>query len=321
MMGVGAAFFLAFFGTLAFAELFSGSDNDDQEENLDDELVVGDEETVNSGDGDDLITIAEGTDGPTFNVDINAGDGDDTITGRLADGVTVVGGNGDDVISIRNSAGVEVEGGNGNDNILMNIDSSFGSAHGGGGDDTIVATGSNDVFASGDDGDDHLTGDWLDGGDGEDTLVGSMGNNDFREGDHDSTSYTGGDGADEFEIAANVTAQDYTLSDEDLETLERRGFVNVGYATFTSPDECFIGETTIRDFESGEDLLTIVPDSDHADYTYASYEIENLENSSRVLITFETEGSYDRIMVVTLQGNPNFSDDDLVIQQPSAAAA
>jgi Ca2+-binding RTX toxin-like protein len=118
------------------------------------ELASGQELTIRSGDGDDVIDVASDVE---VNIIVEAGNGNDTIkTGRGNDRID--GGAGNDVIN----------SGAGNDYV-------FGNS----GDDRINAGAGNDVVYGGD-GNDQLTGgagdDYLEGGAGNDTIKGGTGN-------------------------------------------------------------------------------------------------------------------------------------------------
>ncbi|MFF9477936.1 calcium-binding protein [Streptomyces sp. NPDC014733] len=151
--------------------------------------------TMDLGDRDDRVTLAN-TVGETYYFNrILLGDGDDTLTtSGPADGSTVVGGAGDDRITVGEAAGAL--GGEGRDTIEVNGDSAF--AEGGPGDD-VLKGGPGDQTLSGDDGDDRLYGgpgdDILNGGAGDDILYGNSGNDHLYGGPGNDT-LSGGPGDD-----------------------------------------------------------------------------------------------------------------------------
>ncbi len=117
------------------------------------ELADGQELTIRSGDGDDVINVAADVE---VNIIVDGGNGDDTIT-TGAGNDRIDGGAGNDVI----------DAGAGDDYV-------FGNS----GDDRIVAGSGNNVIYGGDGNDELLGGvgnDYLDGGAGDDLIEGGAG--------------------------------------------------------------------------------------------------------------------------------------------------
>ena len=166
---------------------------------------------VNGEDGNDTIT-AVGADIGGVRFRIDGGAGDDTLTG--SDGAdTILGGPGLDVISGNNGNDTlmggddadMISGGNGNDVIDGNAgnDTAFGES----GDDFVSGSFGNDML-TGDDGNDTLNGgfgdDLLNGMSGDDSLLGSNGNDriaggagdDIIDGGNDDDTIQGHSGSD-----------------------------------------------------------------------------------------------------------------------------
>ncbi|WTK15764.1 calcium-binding protein [Streptomyces sp. NBC_01525] len=151
--------------------------------------------TMDLGDGDDRVALAN-TAGETYFFNrVLLGDGDGTLTSTgPADGSSVVGGAGDDRITV--GAAATVLGGEGHDTIEANGDAAL--AEGGPGDD-VLRGGPGSQTLSGGDGNDRLYGgpgdDILNGGPGDDILYGNSGN-DHLYGGPGKDRLSGGPGED-----------------------------------------------------------------------------------------------------------------------------
>ncbi len=164
----------------------------------------GDQTVVNTGDGDDTVTVWTNPDtGVTFviingvpyrvppgqEVVVRTGDGNDTITVQSGDDVrvTVAGGEGDDVVRDHSDGDNTHVGGDGRDSIDA------------GGGDNYVSGGADRDYLDGQGGDDDVYGghgdDTAYGLDGDDTVSGGEGK-DYLEGAEGDDSVLGGDGDD-----------------------------------------------------------------------------------------------------------------------------
>lgn len=182
----------------------------------------GDQTIVNTGDGDDTVTVWTNPEtGATFvivngvpyrvppgqRVVVRTGEGNDTINVRGDDDVqiTVAGGEGDDVIRNGTDADNTLLGGDGEDSIDSGNGDNYVSGgadrdylDGQGGDDDLYG-GEGDDTVYGLDGDDTVSGgegqDYLEGGEGDDSVLGGEGNDSVSGGRGDDT-LVGGDGDD-----------------------------------------------------------------------------------------------------------------------------
>jgi Ca2+-binding RTX toxin-like protein len=182
----------------------------DPAEEDDDQIVAGGgNDTILAGEGDDLIFGGEGDDqvnGGTGDDTISGGSGDDTIAGAAGDD-RIVGGIGDDSITgggdddtltgdegndtLNGSSGDDsVDGGAGDDSILGGLGSD--TVDGGAGDD-VIDTGNGDISV--DMGYPGITTDDTDPEDDRDFVDGGIGNDTITTGD-DRDTIIGGDGDD-----------------------------------------------------------------------------------------------------------------------------
>lgn len=190
--------------------------------------------TLQGGAGDDIFDFDTGTllETNLSSSEIDGGSGDDQIYGN-GDGATILGGDGNDTIEGSHLAG-QIFGDAGDDQITISSSSGdISNVDGGTGNDTIDGRGSNNIRLFGGAGDDLILTDGFasagaayvigaDGGDGDDTLrhefaifpprlIDPMADDDVP------AALTGGDGADQFEIAfradASVGPSSYDSSD------------------------------------------------------------------------------------------------------------
>ncbi|MGH8792858.1 MAG: M91 family zinc metallopeptidase, partial [Stackebrandtia sp.] len=143
--------------------------------------------TIRGGEGNDTISVPEGTD---VDVTMLGGDGDDEVQGRGGN-ETVVGGSGDD----------KLRGGDGNDYLSGGSGDDYAEGQGGSdnisgaaGNDTIYGLGDNNTITGGE-GDDYVEGgkgdDDIHGGTGNDVLSGGKGDDDIHTGGGNNTVYAG----------------------------------------------------------------------------------------------------------------------------------
>src|SRR5690625_3096227 len=153
-------------------------------------VPAGDEVVINTGKGDDEITVPRGT---NVNVRFATGAGDDTVSAQGSEGdIEAFGGDGVDTI----------ETGTGDDYVSGGRDSDY--IDGGAGDDLLAGRMGNDVIYGmdgddvivGGDGQDYLEGangnDSIFGGAGGDVVSGGYGDDQLWGGDNDDTIYAGG---------------------------------------------------------------------------------------------------------------------------------
>ncbi len=185
-------------------------------------INVGDQTIVNTGSGDDEVTVwTNPATGVTFvivngvpyrvpvgqTVVVRAGDGNDTITvASDADvDVTVVGGEGDDTVRSPSDGDHQVIGGDGRDSVDAGNGDSYVSGgadrdyldgeggdddlYGGHGDDTVYGTDGNDTVSGGE------GQDYLEGARGDDLVLGGAGD-DVVSGGRDDDTLVGGAGDD-----------------------------------------------------------------------------------------------------------------------------
>lgn len=113
--------------TLNGSDLTVGSNSDTNKLN-----IRGDNNTINGGNGSDIITIEQGSNNiinglggddtlimNSENNSLNGGDGNDTITLNASTDKTVTGGNGNDIINISSSNNTDINSGNGDDKIIV----------------------------------------------------------------------------------------------------------------------------------------------------------------------------------------------------------
>lgn len=186
-------------------------------------IAAGNEVVINTGKGNDEITVPRGTD---VNVRFATGAGDDTVSGQGSEGdVEAFGGDGVDTL----------ETGTGNDYISGGGDSDH--VDGGAGDDLLAGRLGNDTIY-GMDGNDVIAGgggqDYLEGAEGNDTIFGGAdgdvvsggyGNDNLFGGDNDDTMYAGGgddavDGGRGTGDEAFVEADDVSAGRENSVTVE-----------------------------------------------------------------------------------------------------
>ncbi len=141
--------------TLNGSDFTVNSDSDTNKLN-----IRGDNNTINGGNGKDIITIEQGSNNiinglggddtlimNSENNSLNGGDGNDTITLNASTDKAVTGGNGNDTINVNTSNNANINGGNGDDKIIVkgennNIDASEGN-------NTITVTGGNNEITAG----------------------------------------------------------------------------------------------------------------------------------------------------------------------------
>ncbi len=186
-------------------------------------IAAGNEVVINTGRGNDEITVPRGTD---VNVRFATGAGDDTVSGQGSEGdLEAFGGDGVDTL----------ETGTGDDYVSGGGDSDY--IDGGAGDDllagrlgndTIYGMDGNDVMAGGD-GQDYLEGaegnDTIFGGADNDVVSGGYGNDNLFGGDNNDTIYAGGgddaiDGGHGTRDEAFVEADDVSAGRENSVTVE-----------------------------------------------------------------------------------------------------
>ncbi|MFK5690245.1 M91 family zinc metallopeptidase [Ornithinimicrobium sp. LYQ92] len=175
-------------------------------------IPAGQDVVINTGSGDDTISVPPGVD---VSLRFSTGDGDDTVTGREATGpVELFAGAGDDIAEL-GSGDDTVLGGDGDDY----VDSGGGDdqVFGGLGNDILYGMGGDDVISGGE-GHDYLEGasgdDTLFGGDGDDIVSGGFGDDLGLGGRGDDTLYAGS-GDDTFAGGAG----DDTVTGEDGDDL------------------------------------------------------------------------------------------------------
>lgn len=196
------------------------------------------EDSIDGGDGDDVINNATGT----FNVAqvLIGGDGNDTITGGIGND-TIFGGDGNDVID--GQIGTDsIEGGDGSDTLNGGVDNDFingnygpDSITGGDGDDTILGdSGLDSLF--GEDGDDSIFGgggnDLIFGdqgtsatGTGNDTVFGNSGDDTIR-GNGGADLLMGQTGDDRISVVeASFSIADATVDETDAGTTTTISFI------------------------------------------------------------------------------------------------
>jgi Ca2+-binding RTX toxin-like protein len=274
---------------------------------------LGGNDTISGGIGNDTIYGGEGNDnldGGADNDLVLGDDGDDTLSG--GDGAdTLFGGVGQDLV--RGGNGNDLIGGDAGDDQLFGDegdDSIFGgegadNVSGGIGNDLLSGESGNDTL-SGDEGDDTIYGgagnDVLTGGVGNDTLVTSAGND----------VLTGGAGNDVFSFQSPAG--------------------HVGY------DAAVIGTSTITDFASGSDTISIsscliggfgyygvlqaadfASVSNEAEFnTAASSDAKIIYNSSNGSLFFNANGATAGLgngsQFATVQGAPALSINDFQVE-------
>lgn len=199
-------------------EVASGSAADTGDGNIFVETSKADGNTLNGGEGDDMLVGGSGDD------IINGGVGNDTINGLAGDD-TLSGGDGNDTLN----------GGSGDD--MINGGEGADTLNGDDGDDILRAGGGNDI-ANGGDGND-----FVNGGAGNDTLNGNNGD-DFLVGIGGTDIINGGAGTDtnSFQgIGSSVTA---TVNED-----------NSGTASYGSVNETFVGIENLTGSDN-DDVLT-----------------------------------------------------------------
>ncbi len=185
--------------TLNGSDFTVGSDSDINILN-----IRGDNNTINGGNGADIITVEQGSNNiinglggndtlimNSENNSLNGGEGDDTITLNVSTDKTVSGGNGNDTIYINSSNNANIDSGNGNDNVIIKGDNNNVSVSEG--DNTITVTTENNNITAGN-GDNHfiITG-------ADNTISTGNGNNNIGLQSNSNTISTG-NGNDIFEI-------------------------------------------------------------------------------------------------------------------------
>ena len=190
------------------------------------ELIIGFDgrDTLRGGGGDDVIR------GDERNDLLYGGEGNDSLSGGL-DQDTLYGGNGHDVLfggaghdmlygeagndKLAGNAGRDLlRGGAGNDSLYGGEDDDI--LLGGAGSDNLFGRDGDDLLVAGGDGSKDAGVNRVDGGEGDDTLVGAEGQ---------STSMTGGKGADQF---VGVQKGEILISDFDTKSdlLDLRGLID-----------------------------------------------------------------------------------------------
>ncbi|MEP9382302.1 M91 family zinc metallopeptidase [Nocardioides cheoyonin] len=183
-------------------------------------ITVDGKAIINTGGGDDDVTIRNGPNGTTMvtingvqylipagdDIVLRTGAGNDTVTvpSDVDLHVTVLGGAGDDKVDTGGGADTvlglggrdKIQGGGGDDHLSGGADRDYLDGQDG---DDAVSGGTGDDTAYGLDGDDTLTGgdgqDYLEGGTGDDALAGGAGN-DILSGGRGDDTIGGGDGDD-----------------------------------------------------------------------------------------------------------------------------
>ena len=161
---------------------------------------------VSANNGDNVISLGDGADGPvngttnlagTGNDTITGGNGDDTITDGGGNNPSVVGGAGNDAITIASGGASnnnpDVEGNDGNDTISTGT--GVDTIDGGAGDDKVAAGNGDNTVNLGDGNDGPVSGQKV-AGTGKDTINGGAGTDTITDGGGDNPLITGGDGND-----------------------------------------------------------------------------------------------------------------------------
>ncbi|MDJ0823202.1 MAG: hypothetical protein QNJ09_15510 [Paracoccaceae bacterium] len=281
-------------------DLFPGDDYSDAEA-LDDALIAG--LNVDAGAGDDTVDAV----GETAVID--AGTGDDSISFFGID-TTITSGEGDDVVTVESGGGdpIIVDGGPGADTITGAVNVRL---NGGEGDD--VVTGIGGPFA----GAGYVA--VSDGGPGDDT-VGYDVLTDLS-GQGSTQIARGGTGADQFVLTIDEGDPDATIdfaSTPALGQLDGEGntIFGAGDYRFSDTSEVFFDTLVVEDFEPGIDSLVLEADAQGDGYALASVTISEVSapgggTDTEVALRYENPASFDRVVIVTLEGATGVSASDI----------
>jgi hypothetical protein len=129
---------------------------------------------VDAGDGNDHITVGDGTavTSSVTNAEVHGEAGNDTLIVTVTNDASVTGGAGNDSITVRAGDDATVDGGSGNDSIVVTA-ADDAVVNGDGGNDTITVTAA-DATVRGGDGNDEINANLTTGGNA--TIVGGAGN-------------------------------------------------------------------------------------------------------------------------------------------------
>lgn len=253
--------------------LFGLGGGDDSEVAGEDRVGTDDNDTIETGEGDDHIDALAGND------EVNGGGGDDTILGRTGSDF-LEGGAGDDLIDAGALGASDYVYGDSGDDTLI----------GGGGNDLLVGGEGNDLvdLGAGDDwnwvDDETNPQDFAVGQLGDDTVLGGAGNDDIF--DYDGQNSLDGGAGNDFvdgtdrdgqgdarpDVVRGGDGNDLVYGDDGDSLYGGAGSDVFGAQTYLGDDQV----TTVHDFNGSEDLLQINVDQAVADLTTTAVTMQTI---------------------------------------------